>query len=306
MDNTYVNIFYGVEDMDTSKKMTVLDVIWGISEGKWENQINMYRFEPDKKRKEDIKRNLPAVTFAGTLSGARRTDANVDDYTQILVCDIDKIPKGKLNAYKNILKADGYVMAYFESPSRGLKVLIRVNSELKHHVSHAFVQIEQYMMEHYEIVIDPTGKNPSRLCFISFDPNMYYNVEADIFPVDTTIDYEALEVESTMRSIKHLNEDFEASNDANYVFEAVCDWIANSKVGSYGKGNRNNFIFCLSCRLSESGMNEEIAFGLILGRYPSLGIKEIKTTVRSGYKKTNTAYGTKPVRQRKSDQENLF
>lgn len=306
MDNTFVNIFNGVGDQDTSKKLSVLDIIQKISEGEWKTLINMYRNEPDKKRKEHLKKNLPAVTFSGTLSGEGRLDSNVDNYTGIVVCDIDKIPPGKLNRYKNDLRHDNYVMAFFESPSRGLKVLIQVDTELKYHNPHAFVQIEQYMMEHYEIKIDPSGKNPSRLCFVSYDPEMHYNDSADVFPVDATIDYEALEISATMESVKHLNEDFEASSDSNFVFDTVCKWIADSKVGSYHKGNRNNFVFALACRLSEAGMTHDIALGMIFTRYPSLGIKETKSTVRSAYRTTNSAFNTKPVTQRKSNQENIF
>ncbi len=306
MDSTFVNIFNGVTDQDTSKKMSVLDIIWKISEGEWESLINMYRFETDKKRKESLKKNLPAVTFSGTLSGKGRTDTNVADYTGIVVCDIDKIPPGKLTQYKNALRNDAYILAFFESPSKGLKVLLKVDTALKYHNPHAFLQIESYMKAHYDITIDPSGKNPSRLCFVSHDPDMYYNEDYMIFPVDATIDYEALEVSSNMQSVKNISDGFEASSDSKYVFEIICGWIANSKVGTYGKGNRNNFIFSVACRLSEAGMNEEIALNQIFVRYPSLGFKEIKTTVKSAYRKTNTTHGTKPVRQRKSNQENIF
>jgi len=306
MDKTFVNIFNGVTDQDTSKKLSVLDVIWKISEGEWKTLIDTYRQEPDKKRKEALKKNLPAVTFSGALLGKGRLDDNVDNYTGIVVCDVDKIPPGKLNTYKNLLRSDGYVLAFFESPSRGLKVLIKVDSELKYHKSHAFIQIEQYMMEHYEIIVDPSGKNPSRLCFVSFDPDMFYNEDADTFEVDISIDYEELEMSANMKSVKELNEGFEASSDSKYVFETICKWINDSAIGSYHKGNRNRFVFCLACRLSEAGMNIDITTASIFERYSSLGFKEITTTVKSAYKRTSSNFGTKPVKQRKSNQENIF
>lgn len=306
MEKTFVNIFNGVKDMDTSKKISVLDVIWKITEGEWENQISTYRLEPDKQIKEELKKELPAITFAGTLSGARRNDANIEKYTNIIVCDIDKITSGKLKTYKNILKLDNYVLAYFESPSKGLKVLIKVDSELKHHSSHAFAQIEQYMKEHYEIVIDPSGKNYSRLCFISHDPDTHYNEDYDVFPVDISIDYEKLEMESNSNFSRIMNDKFEVSNDSKYVFDKCCEWIKNSATGGYRKYNRNKFVFALSCRLSEAGVDMGATIALVNGRYGSLGFKEIKSTVNSAYKITRGKFGSKPVRQRKSNQSKLF
>ena len=299
MDNTYVNIFNGVLDKDTSKKMSVIDVLWKISEGHWESKINAYRFEPDKGRRESLKKRLPAVTFSGCISGSSRLDDNVESYTGIIVCDIDKITPGKLSSYKQTLIHDNYVLAFFESPSKGLKVLVKVDSELRHHSQHGFLQVESYMKEHYDIKIDPSGKNPSRLCFISHDEDMFYNESYDVFPVDTSVDYEALEMSENMKSVKYIKDNFVASNDSNYVFNTACDWISKSKAGSFHKGNRNNFIFVLSCRLSEAGLPLGMAMPMILARYPSMGFKETKTTVSSAYKRTFAVFGTKPINQRK-------
>jgi len=306
MDKTYVNIFNGVLDKDTSKKMSVIDVLWKISEGHWKSKINAYRFETDKARRESLKKRLPAVTFAGCITGNSRLDDNLKNYTGILVCDIDKITPGKLNSYKESLSNDNYVLGFFESPSKGLKVLVKVDSELKHHNQHAFLQVEEYMKEHYDIVIDPSGKNPSRLCFISHDPDMFYNESYDVFPVDTSIDYEALEASKNMQSVKYIRDNFEASSDSRYVFNTACDWISKSKTGHFRKGNRNNFIFVLSCRLSEAGLHADTAINMIVNRYPSLGFKETKITVYSAYKRTASSFGTKPINQRKTNQGNIF
>lgn len=306
MDKTFVNIFNGVTDQDTSKRISVLDVVWKISEGEWKGRIESYRNEPDKKRKESMKKNLPAVTFSGSLDGKGRLDDNIKNYTGILVCDVDKIPQSKLNLFKNRLRGDGHVLAFFESPSRGLKILVRVNSGLEHHKSHAFVQVQEYMMTHYEIVIDPSGKNPSRLCFMSYDPEMYYNEDAEVFPVDISIDYKAMEIESSMQSVKGISDDLEVSSDSGYVFDTVCRWISDSAVGSYHKGNRNNFIFSLSCRLSEAGMAIDTTVAMILSRYSSLKFEEVKVTVRSAYKRTSASFGSRPLKQRVTNQTKMF
>jgi len=298
MDNVFINIFNGVRDYDTSKRISVLDVIWKISEGEWKAEVERYRREADKKTRENLKKNLPAVTFAGTLDGKGRLDENVCNYSGIVVCDIDKIPRPKLNSYKNRLRQDGYVLAFFESPSYGLKVLVQVNSGLEHHKSHAFRQIEEYMSYHHDIKIDPSGKNPSRLCFMSFDPDMYYSDEADIFEVDTTIDYDKEDLRSAFTSVNQMGEDITISNDSQHVFDTCIKWVAKSKTGSYHKGNRNNFIFHLACLLNRAGMQKELSFMMISGRYSSLTLEEVKSTVNSAYRRNAMEHGTKPVYRR--------
>lgn len=305
MENTFVSIFNGVTDKNSSNIISVLDVINNISNGKWRGIIDSYRSEANKKKAEEIKKGLPAVTFVGTFGGKDRIDANVEGYTNLVVCDIDKISEEKLRSFKKKLSQDAYTLFYFESPSKGLKVVVKVSSELEFHKSHAFMQLQRYYKSNYGIHIDPSGKNPARLCFVSFDENMYYNDCADIFNVDTAIDYDKEEAAHFMSLIKN-NPDFEIENDSNHVFEIAIQWIKKSPVGSYHKGNRNNFIFALSCCLNRAGMDPMMSIALISNRYGSVGLSEVKTTVMSAYKHNSGEYGSKPIYKRKSNQEKLF
>jgi len=305
MENTFVSIFNGIYDKDSSKTLSVLDVVWKISGGEWKSLIDSYRVEPDKKKKESLKHNLPAVVFSGTFGGKERLDDNVENYTGLMVCDVDKISEEKLRSFKKKLTQDAYTLLFFESPSKGLKFIVKVDSELKFHKSHAFVQVEKYYMEHYGIKIDASGKNPARLCFISDDPNMYFNESSDVFNVDIAIDYDKEEADK-FRSLVQHNPNFEVSNDSYYVFDVAIKWIKDSPVGSYHKGNRNNFIFALSCCLNRAGMSPLQAISLISDRYGSMGIKEVKSAVMSAYKHNSNEYGSKPIYKRKTNQGKLF
>lgn len=302
MDKTFINIFNGVGDTDVSKTISVLDVIWKISEGYWEYKINTYRFA-EQKRKKILKNNLPAVIFSGIFNHNGRLDKDVENYTGIVVCDIDKIQESKLKTYKKYLINDPYVLAFFESPSKGLKVLFKVDSALKYHKSHAFIQLEEYMLETYNIIIDPSGKNPARLCFISHDPELHYNEEAEIMHINTTIEYEE---DNNFESVKGMSERIQVSNDSIRIFDVCAKWTRESKIGAYHKGNRNNYVFALSCRLSEAGVNSEVSIMLVCQRYSSLGFSEIKSAVNSAYKITSSTFGTKKIYQKKTNQQSFL
>ena len=304
MDKLYVNMFNGVLDKRTKFKVSVLDVIWYISEGRWKDKIEAYREEKDPYKKSEMKKLLPAATFSGTISGESRLDTNVDTYTGIVVCDIDKLNQTKLSRYKNRLISDNNVLAFFESPSYGLKVLFKVNSSMNYHKSHAFPYLVQYMKKRHDIDVDPSGSNPSRLCFMSYDPDMYFNEECETVDIDTSAVYDNDSEEMT--SVRRMSNNYKPSNDTRHVFKTCIKWTRNSKVGNYHKGNRNKFVFYLSCLLCEAGMAKDTTVMMIVQRYASLGIKEITTTVRSAYKKCNSRFGIRPVYQKKSNQSNLF
>tara|TARA_R110000772_G_scaffold36462_2_gene87197 strand:- start:3159 stop:3407 length:249 start_codon:yes stop_codon:yes gene_type:complete len=69
--------------------------------------------------------------------------------------------------------------------------------------------------------------------------------------------------------------------------------VHKSKTGGYHKGNRNNYIFAVSCLLSEYGVPEEHGVGLLSAKYPSLEYKELKNTINSAYRKTKHSFGSK-------------
>ena len=304
MDKTFINIYHNAEGLAANKKLSVLDVIWKISGGEWKPLIENYRLEQDKKKREELKKLLPCVTFSGLCNGTR-SDENLSAYTNLIVIDVDKISRAELSIIKSKLKTDNYVQFFFESPSFGLKIVLKVNSGKEHHKSHAFRQIQEYFSERHNIAIDRSGSNLTRLCFMSYDENMYFNDAADVFPVDTSIDYDKIDAENFFSSVQN-NPNIVMVNDGQYIFETCIEWVKKSKVGGYHKGNRNNFVFALSCHLNRAGVNPMQTVNLIMGRYSSMGLSEIKTTVMSAYKHNNQEFGSKPIFKKKTNQDNFF
>lgn len=308
MENTFVSIFDNVWKNASTSEISVLDIIWKISNGEWKDKIEAYRLETDKEKKEFLKKSLPGVVFAGQITASSRLDSHVKNYTGIVVADIDKIPKGKLKTYKKSLMQDSRVLAFFESPSMGLKVLFKVDSGIKEHKRFAFKQIERYCLYHHDIVIDPSGKNPARLCFVSYDPDMYFNEFCDDFEVDLTLDIEEEERRAKLAQMNYSKPSPEnICYDSDFVFETCMKFVKNSSVGSYHKGNRNNYVFGLACCLNRASMQADQAIQMIATRYQSLTIEEITTTVMSAYKHNSNEFGTYPIyRDFGSKQDKLF
>ena len=120
---------------------------------------------------------MPAVTFCGTFAYGHRIE-NISQYNDIVIIDIDHIEQQEFDRIMSCLKADPYVFAVWISPSgKGIKALIPIqyNTDGDRYQYHkiAFRQIVEYYDNEYNIIIDRSGSDLSRLCFVSYDPDMY-------------------------------------------------------------------------------------------------------------------------------------
>ena len=126
---------------------------------------------PDKEAKKD----LPVVCFSGQFD-SRRDDALVS-HNGLIVLDFDHID---VDVSKSILATDDYVYACWVSPSGdGLKALVRISTPSKHREH--FKAIQLYMDRTYGLEVDPSGKNESRACFESYDPDIIINDNCKTF-----------------------------------------------------------------------------------------------------------------------------
>jgi VirE N-terminal domain len=128
------------------------------------------------------KQRLPALTFAGTFSPTR-AKANLAQHSGLVHADVDHLP----NVYetKLALMQDPCVAYIFTSPrSDGLKYGTRttpVDSDTAY--QHAWQVLAEAHLQQYGVTWDPSGKDSSRLCFVSWDPAAYMNPDASVYPI---------------------------------------------------------------------------------------------------------------------------
>lgn len=56
-----------------------------------------------------------------------------------------------------------------------------MDTKSKHYL--AFQQLFEYLLSHYNISLDKSGKDISRLCYMSSDPNIVIKGQVEAFPV---------------------------------------------------------------------------------------------------------------------------
>lgn len=301
-----VNLFNGVKDKNCENVYYLMDILNMIKDGEWKDLIEAYRQETDKSKRESLKKKFPGVTFSGRFKD-RRLDKNLIHYNKIMVIDIDK--KDMSMPYDKTMQCltnTHFVFCAFESPSGGIKALAYSEMEADSHKVF-FRGVEEYMAIEYGIIIDKSGKNPGRLCFISYDPNMYLESKGKR-PFDLKTD--APETYTYEKSLEFETiQDFDASKyeeayDVKYIM-SVAKARAEKSIGAYRKGNRNNFIFYLGCIFNRAGVDENAAKDIVFGHYPSLGQDEVFRTVQSAYR-YKEEFGTRPIMKKKSNQDTLL
>lgn len=127
-----------------------------------------------------LKSKLPAVTFCGEFKNIRKA-SEVSLYNNLMILDIDHITIDELQGIKTTLSNDKYVLSLWESPSgKGLKCLIKIDSDYEKHKA-VFNSLKNYFFDNYEIELDVSGKDISRLCFSSWDENIFFNTNAKVY-----------------------------------------------------------------------------------------------------------------------------
>lgn len=195
MANYRLSIFTNA--FDTEGTETSLDVeLSDIKNGKYRQEIGNCRTallqEKNKELYNKFKSKLKAVTFCGYFENGRKL-SNLIHYNQLIVIDIDDLDN--MEAIKAILIKDKFIMALWDSPSSlGLKGLIKVNSNIDNHKDF-FLSLSIYFFQQYNIRLDKSGSDITRLCYVSFDENIYFNYFSEIFS-------ELINIEKKISNIK--------------------------------------------------------------------------------------------------------
>lgn len=151
-----------------SEVITLDDFISGVKYGKWKHFIEPIRQEPDKAKRDRLKRNIPSVTIGGVFK--EREQDKLIEHSGFICVDIDKFND------RSSLISDPYTYALFQSASGGgIAVIVRVNPD-KHKESYRW--LEHYYYSTFGISVDPAPKNVASLRYVSFDPEIFVNTRS--------------------------------------------------------------------------------------------------------------------------------
>jgi hypothetical protein len=159
----------------------VQKVLEQIKKGFWKEQIEDIQYHinnGDTKQANGLKSKLPAFTISATYTGKRKKE-NVESYSGLLHLDYDKLDN--IQDVKSKIISNPYTYAAFVSPSgKGLKVLVKCDNDLSTH-TYAFNALRSYYDNLLGVASDKNIKDVLRICFVSYDSNMYLNKNSKVF-----------------------------------------------------------------------------------------------------------------------------
>jgi hypothetical protein len=236
------------------------------------------RLALDKEKANKLKLNLPSICFSGKF-GADRKDEQLVAHSGFIVLDFDDISDLR-DKQTEIIQKD-FVYACWVSPSgNGLKALVKI-ADGKKHREH-FQSLQEVFPE-----IDRSGINVSRVCYESFDPDIYVNDKAVVFT-------KAKKIEKVV-----VNE-IETIDDSEN-FRRILKWLTN-KNDAFVTGERNTYIFKLASACCRFGINEEAALSLIATEYlvsNDFTMSEMRGAVKSGYRANMAIAGSAILQKEK-------
>ena len=260
-----INFLNSVKELQF-KKMEVQKVLQQIQKGYWKKQINDIRYHVKNGNKNEavkIKSNLPCMTISATFKERRKKDY-LESYTGLLHLDYDKLENAE--EVKTNLISIPYTYSAFISPSgNGVKVLVKSDSDINSHTN-AFNNLKGYYDKIVNVESDSSVKDITRLCYISYDPDLYLNKTSEIFKYKT----------STLDQI-----------DLSWV------WSYTSNKHEFVVGNRNNYVYSFACNANRYGVDISDTYNYAYSYSDaSFSQNEIETTIKSAYENNVSENGS--------------
>jgi hypothetical protein len=294
-------------DNKSTEYVNIKAVLNNIKSGKWKTPIDEIRSSKTKVRRDELKKHLPAVTWSGTFELKKewvkkkkcfelvsKRDNHLLDYTGLIVIDIDNISEKDVANIKKQCSEDPFLYCCFISPSGGIKLLYEVDAPPKYHKSASFAQLKEYVESLYDQEVDKSGKNVSRLCYISYDEDIYVNDDYVCFGVDIEA-YEA-ELNKRVMPTQNYNQEGEVSYDLNFIWKVAKGWL-DTKGEHYAVNNRNNYIHKMACILNRAGVYQDQITQLITKNHSISQdmYGEMLTTIEGVSKRYQSEFGAKPI-----------
>jgi putative DNA primase/helicase len=155
---------------------SVLDEIKGGLHRQQVAQLRMVKNRYGVQAYSAAKRQLPSFTTSGTLG----VDKQLEKHSGFIQLDFDHLDE-TLTSTKESVAADPHTAAAFISPGGdGLKVIVPIGK--LDHAEGVRAAMAHYQMQH-GLSSDSAVKEPTRLCFVSDDPDLHQNPSA--IPVES-------------------------------------------------------------------------------------------------------------------------
>ena len=270
--NPTITIFPNLKNPNKGESVALLEALNRIKNGNSKSLVNHIR---DGNPEEKLM--LPCICFSGEFTN--RNAKGLINHSGLMVLDFDKM-KPKEVALSNLtLQQNKHIVSTFISPSgNGIKAIVRVPNTLDANTHPKYYK--SFVDEFKYSNIDSSGSDIARICFESFDEDVYINSEAEVYKASVTLKREAF-----------IQPEVIVAADQETIIEGVLNFNFNT---SFIEGQRNEHVFAVASLMCEYGVEQRNAESSIMSRIVQGNCKDepakLKTII--GAYKTR-AFGSK-------------
>lgn len=268
-----ITFFKNIHEIDQPFYREIDVALNRIKSGESRKVVDAVRREPDKSLRDKLKRKLPAVCFSGRFRS--RKDSEIIDHSGFICLDFDGFSSwDELMEHREDLASLDYTYALFVSPSgNGLKMIVKIPKDPENHTRY-FAALDQYIGSEY---FDSTSKNISRVCYESYDPEIYINKDSLLWDQMSDVGISEVSQEQI-----HL-----PVTDRGKTVERLIRWWE----GKYPmvSGQRNSNLFVLMKAFNDHGVDKADARAVAM-KYISSDFREreVSNVVDSAYSDTSS------------------
>lgn len=164
--------------------MTLEEFVKLLRGERWKVQVEEYQRLKASGRETEakkLKRKLAALVIAGRCDGSH-AETNLKQWSGDAMLDVDKC-NGRVSEFLQVLKDTPWVKAAWRSVSYdGLKLVVRVEAESVDEYRLAYALVAWHVAQLLAFPCDMSCKNPTRPCFASYDPEVFFRPDTEVFP----------------------------------------------------------------------------------------------------------------------------
>lgn len=239
-----------------------------------------------------IKNDLPAITVSGNFNSTKnRKKENLVSYYGLAVLDIDKLYSEEMvkEVFAKIISFEETLMAFVSPSGLGIKFIIATNNKQPKEHSRFYQKLAFYYQDILEVPLDIKTCDVSRLCFLSYDPNIYYNPNSIIFNVNELDDESSKDKEI----LSKVNTEENDEDDSTFELQMKCVFEFTSNLQKFEDGNRNSFVYLFAKNSNGFGLNKYLVGEYCKENFTENGftVDEVLRTVKSGYENNEEMFG---------------
>lgn len=219
-----VDYFNSIKDIKP-KKMNLKALLMGNNSKRNNELVEKIRAISDKKERQELKQGLLNFAINCRFKDSRSTN-NVSEKTGLIYVDIDFQDNIEIiDDIPNILKSIQNIVFYKKSCSgKGYQAIIPYSTSLD--FTKVWYSIEADFKE-LGIIIDSATKDISRVTFYSYDPDFYYNPNAELYVKTLDRPKEEKIKSKDISNQKHTNYN-KATNNSEYIKNLAAYLDANN------------------------------------------------------------------------------